>query len=56
MKCKNLKIRTKKGIKFGHFKLKDKEVNLFYHECSFEVQFNGKPLNKKALFHHREKA
>lgn len=39
MKCKNLKIRTRKGTKFGYCKLKNEEVDLSCHECSFEVQF-----------------
>ncbi len=47
MKCKKLRIRTEKGCKFGYCKLKNDRVSVFCHECSFEVQFNGKSLNKK---------
>ncbi len=47
MKCKNLRIRTKKGIKFGYCKLKNQEADLSCHKCSLEIQFNQSSTSLK---------
>lgn len=49
MKCKNLKIKSKKGIKKGYCKLHDKEVPLFCNECPFEVKYNVEKIKKKTI-------
>lgn len=46
MKCKNLRIRTEKGHKYGYCALKKERVSLFCNECPFDVQFYGKSVNK----------
>lgn len=47
MKCKKLRIRTEKGHKYGYCVLKNERVSAFCRECPYDVQFNGKSLNKK---------
>ncbi len=49
MKCKNLKITSKKGIKYGYCKLHDKEVSIFCNKCSFEVKYDLEKINKSKL-------
>ncbi len=49
MKCKNLKITTKKGIKYGYCKLHNKVVSIFCNECSFEVKYDLEKINKLKL-------
>lgn len=47
MKCKNLRIRTQKGHKYGYCKLYNKEVSVFCNECSFEVKYDLEKINHK---------
>lgn len=49
MKCKNLKIRTRKGTQYGYCKLKNKEVDLFCNKCPFEVKLDLEKINKSKL-------
>ncbi len=49
MKCKNLKITSKKGFKYGYCKLNDKEVSIFCSKCPFEVKFDLEKINKSKL-------
>lgn len=46
MKCKNLKIKSQKGIKKGYCKLHNKEVSVFCNKCSFEIKYDTEKLNK----------
>lgn len=64
MKCKNLRIRTEKGKKYGLCLLKNKRVSVFCNECAFDIKYNkdtikqihGKSLNKKSKKHNLTKA
>lgn len=46
MKCKNLRIRTEKGKKYGLCLLKNTRVSVFCNKCSFEVKYNLEKINK----------
>lgn len=49
MKCKKLKITTKKGIKYGYCKLHNKEVSIFCNKCPFEIKYDIDKINKSKL-------